>query len=119
MDKADLVGVHEAGVAHHVAAVGEVDGQDRTTAVLHCARAVVMELLVIVGPDVAAGEDLFQVAREVGVNRHDVFEVAVLGAILHHEDFAIALDDAGFDLAHFGHSESVVRGQPNGGLVFS
>ncbi len=28
VDEADLVGVHEAGVAHHVAAVGEVDGED-------------------------------------------------------------------------------------------
>jgi len=27
--EADLVGVHEAGIAHHVAAVGEVDGKHR------------------------------------------------------------------------------------------
>ena len=27
VDEADLIGVHEAGVAHHVAAVGEVDGE--------------------------------------------------------------------------------------------
>jgi hypothetical protein len=35
MDEAHLVGVHEAGVAHHVAAVGQVDGQDRPAAVLY------------------------------------------------------------------------------------
>ena len=35
VDEADLVGVHEAGIAHHVAAVGEVDGQHRSAAVLH------------------------------------------------------------------------------------
>jgi hypothetical protein len=28
VDIADLVGVHEAGVAHHVATVGEVDGEN-------------------------------------------------------------------------------------------
>ncbi len=27
VDKADLIGIHEAGIAHHVAAVGEVDGE--------------------------------------------------------------------------------------------
>ena len=33
VDEADLIGVHEAGVAHHVAAVGQVDREDRTAAV--------------------------------------------------------------------------------------
>ena len=58
-----------------------------------------MEALVVVGADVAAGEDLFQVPEEGGVHGHDVFEVAVLGAVLHHEDLAVALDDLGLDLA--------------------
>ena len=34
VDEPDLVRVHEAGVAHHVAAVGEVDGEHRAAAVL-------------------------------------------------------------------------------------
>ena len=37
--------------------------------------------------------------EEGGVDGHHVFEVAVLGAILHHEDFAVALDDLGLDFA--------------------
>ncbi len=56
VDEADLVGVHEARVAHHVAAVGQVDGEDRAAAVLDGAAAVVVELRVVVGADVAAGE---------------------------------------------------------------
>ena len=99
MDEADLVGVHEAGVAHHVAAVGEVDGEDRAAAVLDRRAAVVVELLVVVGADVAAGEDLFEVLEERGVDGHHVFEVAVHGAVLDHEDLAVALDDLGLDLA--------------------
>ena len=76
--EADLVGVHEAGIAHHVAAVGEIDGQHRAAAVLHGRRAVVVQLLVVVGLDVAAGENVFEMLREFGVNRHHIFEVAVL-----------------------------------------
>ena len=42
MDEAHLVGVHEAGVAHHVAAVGEVDGQHRAAPVFDGAGAVLV-----------------------------------------------------------------------------
>ena len=99
VDEANLVGVHEAGIAHHVAAVGEVDGQHRSAAVQHGAGAVVMQLLIVVGANVAAREDLFQVLEELGVHGHHVFEVAVDGAVLHHQDLAVALDDGGLDLA--------------------
>ena len=99
MDEADLVGVHEAGIAHHVAAVGQIDSENRAAAVRNGAGAVVVQLLVVVGANVAAGEDLFQVLEELGVHRHHVFKVAVLGAILHHQDLAVALDDLRLDLA--------------------
>ena len=59
-----LVGVHEARVAHHVAAVGEIDGEDRSAAVLHGAGAVVVEFFVVVGADVAAREHFFEVLEE-------------------------------------------------------
>src|SRR6516225_146248 len=72
VDEADLVSVHEAGVAHHVAAVGEVDGEHRSAAMQHSAAAVVVKLLVVVGANVAAGEDFFQVLEERGVDGHDV-----------------------------------------------
>ena len=101
MDEADLVGVHEAGVAHHVAAVGEVDGEHRAAAVGDGRGAVVVEVLVAfaVGADVAAGEALFKVLEEGRVDGHDVFKVAVLGAVLDHQDLAVALDDLGLDFA--------------------
>ena len=44
VDEADLVGVHEAGIAHHVAAVGEVDGEHRAAAVGDGRGAVVVQL---------------------------------------------------------------------------
>jgi hypothetical protein len=109
VDEADLVGIHEARVAHHVATVSQVDGQHRPAAVLHRARTVVVELFVVVRADVAAGEALFQVLEERRVDRHDVFEVAVLRAVLHHQDLAVALDDGGFDLANLFIQQDFVR----------
>ena len=78
MDKPDLVGVHKAGVAHHVAAVGQIDRQNRSAAVLNRGRAVIVKLFVVVRFDVAAREERFDVLQELRVDRHHVFEMAVL-----------------------------------------
>ena len=99
VDEADLVRVHEARVAHHVAAVGEVHRQHGAAAVEHRRRSVVVQLLVVVRADVAAGERLLEVAEERRVHRHHVLEVAVDGAVLHHQDLAVALEDRRLDLA--------------------
>jgi len=64
MHEADLVGVHEAGIAHHVAAVGQVNGQHGTAAVFHCRRSVMMQFLVVVRANVAAGKHVFQMFRK-------------------------------------------------------
>ena len=47
MHEADLIGVHEARVAHHVAAIGQVNCKDGATSILDRAGAVIMQLLVI------------------------------------------------------------------------
>ena len=99
VDVADLVGVHEAGIAHHVAAVGEVDGENRAAAVANGARAVVVQIFVVVRGNVAAGEVLLDPLEELGVDGHQVFVLAVDGALFHHPDLAIALDDLRLDLA--------------------
>ncbi len=111
VDEADLVGVHEAGIAHHVAAVGEIDGENRAATVGDGRCAVVVQLLVAfaVGADVAAGEALFEVLEEVGVDGHHVFKVAVLGAVLDHQDLAVALDDLGLDFADLFVEQDFVR----------
>jgi len=100
-----------------------------------------MKLFVVVGDDVAAGENVFQVLGEISVDRHDVFEVAVLGTIFYHQNLSISFDDGGFDLADFlvhqnfvrqfsvedlltdfgdtlGQRESVERGQPRAAWIF-
>ena len=61
------------------------------------------------GADVAAREALFKMLEEGGVDGHDVFKVAVLGAVLDHQDLAVALDDLGLDFAHFLIEQDFVR----------
>src|SRR4051812_15856032 len=99
--KPDLVRVHKARVTHHIAAVGQVDGEDRASSMLDSAAAVVMQLLVVMGTDVPSGERLLQVPEELRINREDIFEMSVDWAILYHQDFAVALDDLGFDFTGF------------------
>src|SRR5579863_8299679 len=64
------------------------------------ARSVVVQLFVVVRADVAPGEDFFEVLEERGIDRHYIFEMAMLGAVLHHQDLAVALDDLRLDLAN-------------------
>ena len=98
VDVADLIRVHEARVAHHVAAVGQVDRQDRAAAVLDRRRAVVVQR---VGDrvEVAAGEQALDPAQELRIDRQRVGERAVLRAGLLDDDLAVALEDVRLDLA--------------------
>ena len=66
----------------------------------HGRCAMVVQGLIVVGLDVAAGKDLFQMTEELRVNGHDILKVAMLGAVFHHQDLAVALDDLRLDLAH-------------------
>ena len=67
---------------------------------LDAAGAVIVQVFVVVGGDVAAVEVLLNPRQELGVDGHDVFKVAVLGAIFDHPHLAVALNDLSFDLAH-------------------
>ncbi len=99
VNETDLVRVHKARIAHHVAAVGQIDRQNRSAAVLDRRCAVIVELFVIVRFDIASREQRFDVLQELGVDRHHVFEMAVIGAILDHPHLAVAFDDLCLDLA--------------------
>ena len=101
MNVAHLIGIHEAGIAHHVAAVRQVDRQNGAAAVLDGAAAVIVETFVVVGRNVAAGEVLLDPFEELHVDRHQVFGLAVLRTVFDHPDLTIAFDDLGFDFADF------------------
>ena len=99
VDVADLVRVHEAGIAHHVAAVRQVNGQHRPAPVSHRARTVVVQLFVVVRRNIASREISFDPFEELRVNRHQVFVLAVNGALFDHPYLAVALDNLRLDLA--------------------
>ena len=61
---------------------------------------MIVQLVVVVRLNVTTREHRFDVFQELRVNRHDVLEVAVDGAILNHHDLPVALDDRRFDLAN-------------------
>ena len=69
---------------------------------------MVVQLVVVVRPHVAARERFFEMAEKRGVHRHDVFEVSVLRTVLDHEDLAVTLDDLRLDLADFLVEENPV-----------
>src|SRR5687768_2784244 len=98
MNEPNLVRVHEAWVAHHVAAIGQVDRKNRTAAVLNRARAMVMQLFVVVGLDVSTGEHRLDMRKELRVDRHHVFKTTVDWTILDHPNLAVAFDNLCFDL---------------------
>ena len=100
MHIAHLVGVHEARITHHVAAVGKVHGKDGPTAITDRAGAVVVEVLVVVGGNITSREVIFDPRQKLRVNGHDVFVTAVDRAFLDHPHLAVPLDDLGLDFAH-------------------
>ncbi len=109
VNETDLVRIHEAGIAHHVAAVRKIDGQHGATAMRDGRRAVIVQLLVIVGADIAAREHLLQMCHHLNVDRHEIFKMAVNRAVLHHQDLAVALDDLCLDLADLLVQKNLVR----------
>ncbi len=100
MHETHLVGVHEAGVAHHVAPIGEVHGQHRAPPVTDGAGAVIVQLAVVVRRDVPPGEILLNPGEELRINGHDVFEAAMERTVLDHPHLPVPLDNLGLDLPH-------------------
>src|SRR5260370_36917080 len=91
MNKADLVGVHEAGIAHHVATVCEVYSKHRSPTILHSAGAMVMKFLVVVSVNVAPRKNLFNVGQEFSTVRHHTFKLPLDLTIISLHDLFIVL----------------------------
>ena len=49
------------------------------------------------GTDIPAGKRLLQMPEELRINGYHVLEISVDGAILDHQDFALALDNLRLD----------------------
>jgi len=68
VDEADLLASMKQGSHIMLQAIGEVDRENRATSVGDGGTTVVVQLLVVVGADVASREDVFEVLHEGGVD---------------------------------------------------
>ncbi len=68
--KTNLVGVHEAGITHHVAAVRKIDSKHRPSTIPDRAGSVIVESLVVVRLDIAAWKRCLDVFQEFRVDSH-------------------------------------------------
>ena len=91
MDVANLVRIHEARVAHHVAAVGEIDGENRAAAVLDRRRSVPVDQLVTQRAEIAPGIARLDDAAELAIlKRIALFPRLLEAAAAAHEPHRIA-----------------------------
>ena len=68
--KTDLVRVHEAGIAHHVAAVRKIDSKHSPSAIPDRAGSMIVKGLVVVRCDIAAGKRCLYVLQEFRIDSH-------------------------------------------------
>ena len=101
MNESDLIGIHKAWVAHHIAPVRQIDCKNRATTILDRACPVVMELFVVVRPLVATRELILKVGKHLWISRHNVFKAPMLRALLDHPDLAVTLDNFSLDFTDF------------------
>ena len=106
MDIANLVGVHETGVTHHVAAVGEIDGEHRTSAVANRGATVIVKPRL--GWEISSGKEPFHACQKRGIDGEHVGESPVVGTAFLYDDSSISLENLSLDLTHMVVDEGAV-----------
>ena len=99
MNVTDLIRIHKARIAHHVAAVRQIDREHGSAAEFDIARAVMMDVLVLCSLKIAAVKERFDALEKLRIGRHHIDKLAVRRAGLFHHDLAVFLDDLRLDLA--------------------
>src|SRR5688500_12746224 len=105
----DLVRVHEARIAHHVAAVRQVDSQHRAASKLDVRRSVTMYVFIFGGTEVATKEERLDALEKRRIGRHHVFKLAVLRTVLAHHDLTVVFNDLGLDFTRMLVHQSLER----------
>src|SRR5690349_9131051 len=80
----NLVRVHEARIAHHVAAIRQVDSQNRAASKLDIRSAVMMNVFIFSSAKVATEEQRLDAPQKLRISRHHIFELPMLRTILAH-----------------------------------
>ena len=95
---AHLIRIHEAGVAHHVAAIREIHGEHRAPPIANVGRAVSVQVCVVRRLEVAPVEAALEGRAQLGVDRENVLVVSVPLAAFLDEDPPPLFDDASGNL---------------------
>src|SRR6266542_4754744 len=95
----NLVCIHEAGIAHHVAAIGKVHGQDGAAAKFDVRSAMSMDVRIVSRAKVASEEERFDPLEKRGVSCHNVNKLAMLRTVLAHDYLSVFFHDLCFDFA--------------------
>jgi len=104
--------------SHIIAAIGQVHRKHCAAAVAHRARPVLVQPLVVMRRNVAAGEVLLDPGEKARVHGHQILVLAVGRALFHHPHFAVALDDLGLDFADLlVHQVLPVLGSADNGVA--
>src|SRR5438067_2268153 len=115
----NLVRIHEAWVAHHVAAVGKIDSEYCAAAKLNVRSSMLVHMRVFGGLKIATKEKRLDALEKRRIRSHHVYELAVFRASLAHDDLAVLFDNLCFDFAgmlvhqRFERSRAVDHGCAN------
>jgi hypothetical protein len=61
---------------------------------------MVMKFFIVVGVDISTRKHLLDVRKELGINRHHIFEMTMHWTILNHPDLAVAFNDLRLDFTN-------------------
>src|SRR5260221_5647517 len=89
VDISDLIRIHEARIAHHIAAVGKIDSQNRPTTKLNVGCSVMVNVLVLSGFEIPAVKKRFYPREKRRIGSHHIFKFAVGPAGLSHDDLSV------------------------------
>jgi hypothetical protein len=96
---ANLIRIHEAGIAHHVTAVGQVDSQNCAATKLDVGRAMMVDVGILGSFKVTTKEERFDALEKRRVSCHHVNKLTVLRASLAHDYLSVFFHNLGFDFA--------------------
>ena len=99
MNITNLVGIHEAGVAHHVTAVGEIDSEDCAAAELDVRGPVLMHVRIFGCLKVTAKKERLDPFEKRRIGGHHINKLAMFRTGLAHDDLAVLFHNLCFDFS--------------------
>ncbi len=96
---ANLICIHEAGIAHHVAAISQVYGQHGAATKFNIGSSVTMNCGILGRAKISSKEQRFDSFEKSRIRGHHVIKLPVLGTSLTHDHLTVFFQDLSFDFA--------------------